>query len=33
MCGTNPYMAPEILAMNPHYSVAVDIWALGVMYH
>jgi len=26
-------MAPEILSAEPNYSVKVDIWALGVMYH
>ena len=31
--GTQPYMAPEILSAEPNYTVKVDIWALGVMYH
>ena len=26
-------MAPEILQEYPDYTVKVDIWALGVMYH
>lgn len=28
ICGTNPYMAPEIVF--DHYTNAVDIWALGI---
>ena len=26
-------MALEILSAQPHYTVAVDVWAVGVMYH
>lgn len=33
MVGTQPYMAPELCAVEPNYSTKVDIWALGVMYH
>jgi len=26
-------MAPEILSAEPFYTVKVDVWALGVMFH
>ena len=29
-CGTSGYMAPEMLAADDHYSLAVDNWSLGV---
>ena len=26
-------MAPEILSYTPNYTVKVDMWALGIIYH
>ena len=31
-CGTEKYMAPEILN-NTYYGISVDIWALGVLFY
>ena len=31
-CGTEKYMAPEILS-NSYYGIGVDIWALGVLFY
>ena len=31
-CGTEKYMAPEILS-NSYYGISVDIWALGVLFY
>merc|ERR1712187_142528 len=30
LCGTERYMAPEMLLDEPSYGLKVDIWALGV---
>lgn len=30
-CGTERYMAPEIMN-NSYYGIAVDIWAIGVLF-
>ena len=32
LLGTYPYMAPEFFN-DQGYSISVDVWALGVMYH
>jgi serine/threonine protein kinase len=33
ICGTFPYMAPEILLRQPYNAFLVDIWALGVILY
>lgn len=33
ICGTNAYMAPELIRRMPYSGVKIDIWALGVMLY
>jgi serine/threonine protein kinase len=32
-CGTQSYMAPEIVHSAKTYSKSVDIWAIGIIMH
>jgi serine/threonine protein kinase len=32
VCGTLPYMAPEMIKMEGHHPGPLDVWALGIVF-